>query len=323
MSFLNKVKAALKKNEDGLFVKHPLAGEALDTRLTYLTALAIGVAVDREASATEREAFVTLAGGIGIPAPDALELLTESKDIAEEDIAKLFAALNEGGHGGLYFLELTWLHLADGNIDPAESEMRTVLGELIEIMPRHADAAQQLLLAIKDRNAKALLASLPDAWANKGFQPHLPALLEKYMPFETMVGTRWLDHGNGTVTDLTTGVTWLRFLVGEEWSSDGRRGEPIDFQILERKTPIRHPIAQFNSAIGHANFSDWRIPTEDDIDAVFNRDGDFGPLSDIFEFMKACGRLLVDVGHENEFQTLTFTTKPSVCAALLCRRFSM
>ena len=64
-----------------------------------------------------------------------------------------------------------------------------------------------------------------------------------------------IDNGNGTITDLKTGLMWKQCLEGVSGSSCGR-GVPDTFtwqKALQRPGVI-------NNAGGFAGYTDWRLP---------------------------------------------------------------
>ena len=56
----------------------------------------------------------------------------------------------------------------------------------------------------------------------------------------TAPSARFLDHGNGTVTDQHTGLTWMRCKLGQTWNGSSCLGEPTVYywqqglQVAER-----------------------------------------------------------------------------------------
>ena len=82
----------------------------------------------------------------------------------------------------------------------------------------------------------------------------------------TLVGTRWCDNGDSTVTDMTTGLVWLKFADwgrGKPWRSD----TPGDYDDARTRAGLLHdgvvvhtgPLSTLlrdGSVVG-----DWRLPT--------------------------------------------------------------
>ncbi len=77
---------------------------------------------------------------------------------------------------------------------------------------------------------------------------------------------RFADSGNGTVTDLRTGLTWQRCPVGFTFGDNATPALKVD----DRCTPsgpstltwqqALQGAAALNQAGGYAGFTDWRVP---------------------------------------------------------------
>ncbi|MCX0421561.1 DUF1566 domain-containing protein [Aeromonas veronii] len=77
----------------------------------------------------------------------------------------------------------------------------------------------------------------------------------------TAPSARFLDHGNGTVTDQHTGLTWMRCKLGQTWSGSSCLGEPTVYywqqglQVAERiRSDSSHALYHFGG------ISQWRLP---------------------------------------------------------------
>lgn len=64
--------------------------------------------------------------------------------------------------------------------------------------------------------------------------------------------SRYIEHGDGTVTDLVTGLMWQKCSLGQEWSVIGCSGDSsgVDWQSALL-------LASENTAFG---YGDWRLP---------------------------------------------------------------
>lgn len=75
-----------------------------------------------------------------------------------------------------------------------------------------------------------------------------------------VIDGRYQDHGNGTVTDQQTGLTWMRCSIGQQWNgvscSGGASRHSWDQAIS---------IAQ---GLEHAGHNDWRLPTRDELNTI-------------------------------------------------------
>lgn len=68
----------------------------------------------------------------------------------------------------------------------------------------------------------------------------------------------YIDHHDGTVTDTTTGLMWMRFAEGQDWSSEGLTGQAKKIN-LDQVRAIRRDFA---------GYSDWRLPTVDELKSI-------------------------------------------------------
>ena len=93
----------------------------------------------------------------------------------------------------------------------------------------------------------------------------------------TLVGTRWCDNGNQTVTDMTTGLVWLKFAG---WG--GQKGwhsfSPGDPDGAHQRAGLLHDGELLHIGIGDYRFylndgsvvGDWRLPTKTELSILVN-----------------------------------------------------
>lgn len=72
-----------------------------------------------------------------------------------------------------------------------------------------------------------------------------------------LIDGRYLDNGNGTVTDQQTGLQWMRGCLGQSW--DGT------------KTYNWDEANQVAKNISFAGYSDWRLPTIDELESIVEK----------------------------------------------------
>ena len=82
----------------------------------------------------------------------------------------------------------------------------------------------------------------------------------------TLQVTRFLDNGDGTVTDVDSKLMWMRCSVGQRW---------VDAQCTGQATAFNWPDAvreanQINRN-GDAFFNDWRLPALRDLATITDR----------------------------------------------------
>lgn len=84
------------------------------------------------------------------------------------------------------------------------------------------------------------------------------ATLETFTP-----GLRYLDNADGTATDITTGLTWMRCALGQIWAGTTCTG-----------TANAYTWDQANALTGTVNFagqSDWRLPHLRELHTIVDR----------------------------------------------------
>lgn len=68
--------------------------------------------------------------------------------------------------------------------------------------------------------------------------------------------TRFEDNGDGTVTDKTTMLMWMRCSGGQTWSQEGCVGAPLAYTVDDA-----HQLAERVNEAGDFFFDDWRVPS--------------------------------------------------------------
>ena len=75
---------------------------------------------------------------------------------------------------------------------------------------------------------------------------------------------RYRDNTDGTVTDVQTGLQWMRFSLGQEWKGGTCAGEAKSYtwqQALDA-------AAALNRRGGYAGYRDWRVPTKEEVQTL-------------------------------------------------------
>ena len=77
-------------------------------------------------------------------------------------------------------------------------------------------------------------------------------------PQENRIGhtERYLDNGDGTVTDPETGLQWMRCSLGQTWNGGNCLGEAQSYTWDEAMTSAD----ELNQGGGYAGYRDWRMP---------------------------------------------------------------
>lgn len=83
---------------------------------------------------------------------------------------------------------------------------------------------------------------------------------------QTAPAGRFINNGNGTVTDVRTGLMWERCMVGYTFSDNGTPGDLVDDSCAPSATitflwqQALQDVVNRNARGGFAGFTDWRLP---------------------------------------------------------------
>jgi hypothetical protein len=72
----------------------------------------------------------------------------------------------------------------------------------------------------------------------------------------------------GIATDSETGLTWLRFAHGQTWQNNTAVGNT---EAVNWETAFE-VAKQFNQRGGYGGFTDWRLPTLDELKTLIDKD---------------------------------------------------
>lgn len=67
---------------------------------------------------------------------------------------------------------------------------------------------------------------------------------------------RFKDNGNGTLTDVQTGMTWMRCALGQTWDGTTCSGKPDGYSWQG----AQDEAVKLNKNGGYGSYSDWRVP---------------------------------------------------------------
>ncbi|MEO6976564.1 MAG: DUF1566 domain-containing protein [Gallionella sp.] len=67
---------------------------------------------------------------------------------------------------------------------------------------------------------------------------------------------RFIDNGDGTLTDIEPDLTWMRCSLGQVWTGKTCTGKPITYTWKSAQEAAN----KLNHAGGFANHVDWRVP---------------------------------------------------------------
>ena len=75
---------------------------------------------------------------------------------------------------------------------------------------------------------------------------------------------RFINHGNGTLTDKQTGLMWKQCLEGQNGGQCAGKANPLSWDGAVN-------AAQTANNAHYAGYSDWRLPTVDELVSVIER----------------------------------------------------
>lgn len=121
----------------------------------------------------------------------------------------------------------------------------------------------------KGRYAKMARARLESKSAPPTPEPVMPVVTERPAPpprpAETLLADRYKDNGDGTVTDVRTGLQWMRCSLGQTWQGGTcvSEAEKYDWQSAPDAAKA------LNRQGGYASYRDWRVPTKEELETLF------------------------------------------------------
>ncbi len=80
---------------------------------------------------------------------------------------------------------------------------------------------------------------------------------------ETSPEENFVENGDGTVTDITTGLMWMQCSVGQTWSTDGCSGDPDELDWQQ--------ALQFALGYQYASQDGWRVPNMKELATIAER----------------------------------------------------
>ncbi len=81
---------------------------------------------------------------------------------------------------------------------------------------------------------------------------------------ETATAARFIDHQDGTVTDVKHGLMWSKCSVGQAYDSGSCSGNAVS-QSWNRAL---QQVQTLNGAGGQAGFADWRMPNINELASI-------------------------------------------------------
>ena len=75
---------------------------------------------------------------------------------------------------------------------------------------------------------------------------------------------QFLDNGDGTITDASTGLMWMRCSLGQTYTEGRCSGSARSFSWSGGLTAAN----SLNSAGGHAGYANWRVPNIKELSSI-------------------------------------------------------
>ncbi|EIC23193.1 protein kinase domain-containing protein [Thiorhodovibrio frisius] len=88
----------------------------------------------------------------------------------------------------------------------------------------------------------------------------LPGEKQRQGASPSLFEQRYQDHGDGTLTDLSTGLQWMRCSLGQKWTGTTCAGSAV-----KMTWDAIMPNGQQKTWPEFAGYSDWRVPTIDEL----------------------------------------------------------
>ncbi|MDD5229295.1 MAG: DUF1566 domain-containing protein [Methylococcales bacterium] len=91
--------------------------------------------------------------------------------------------------------------------------------------------------------------------------------MDQEQKIEERLVLQFVARDDGTAIDSITGLTWCRYLIGQEWSKRRALGEAKEITLSE----VQKNIALFNRT-QMGSFTDWRLPTQEELNVIIGKD---------------------------------------------------
>ena len=78
---------------------------------------------------------------------------------------------------------------------------------------------------------------------------------------------RFDDNHDGTLTDIDSGLTWMRCALGQHWDGNTCLGQPGHYTWQSAQQTVR----EFNQVGGYVEHKDWRVPKLPELAGIVER----------------------------------------------------
>jgi hypothetical protein len=197
-------------------------------------------------------------------------------DLYQQDVLGMYA---EAGNGECQRIKMDW-QAAIKDYQEAWQTALTNNSFLAKSQPDLVVALPGLLLAAVSPICQDELAAQIKALAQDSFErpawfsellasslPHGSALaITTLVPKlrSLIIAGRYLDNGDGTVTDMQTGLRWMRCSLGQVWQNETCIGEAEKYTWQGALDATE----KLNCQGGYAGYRDWRVPTKKELQTL-------------------------------------------------------
>ena len=87
---------------------------------------------------------------------------------------------------------------------------------------------------------------------------------------------QFITRDDGMALDTETGLTWCRFAYGQKWQNNTASGNGI---TTDWYGASREVAKEFNQQGGYAGYTDWRLPTINELSTLMNKIDDINHIA--------------------------------------------
>jgi hypothetical protein len=144
--------------------------------------------------------------------------------------------------------------------------LQVAIAERKRSLPLSQESYDMELEAIKADFAKKELA----------YQQEIELLKNPPKPkvVETRIG-QFIARDDGVALDIETGLTWCRFAHGQKWQNNTASGNGITTDWDSASKVAK----EFNQQGGYAGYTDWRLPTINELSTLMNKIDDINHIA--------------------------------------------
>jgi hypothetical protein len=136
-----------------------------------------------------------------------------------------------------------------------------LLAALSPVFQNELEAGMKTLAEEPFDHPPVWFSDLLAASLHKGAVLAIKMFLPKLRSLSTLMAGRYQDNDDGTVTDVQTGLQWMRFSLGQAWQNETCIGEAKKYTWQGAQDAAE----VLNHQGGYAGYRDWRVPKEEEL----------------------------------------------------------